>query len=102
MADATIPILGLGTSSVPQDYTVKGGQVLGLSAVRAQFDGSGAAGAFLPCVQILSAAGNVIRVGSTRPRSGPNGAVPPAGSASAIKGTAWATIGHSRCDRRLG
>ena len=39
MADATLQILGLGTSAVPLDYTVSGPQTLDLIAVKGDFDG---------------------------------------------------------------
>ena len=60
MSDATLQILRDAVKAVPIIYTVPGGQVLGLMGLRATFDGAGAAGAFLPSVQILSAAGAVM------------------------------------------
>lgn len=60
MADATIQISGLGSSSAPLDYKLSGEQEFYLAAVRAIFDGTGAAGAFQPAVQLLSPAGTVM------------------------------------------
>lgn len=60
MADATIQISGLGSSSAPLDYKLSGEQEFYLAAVRAIFDGTGAAGSFLPAVQLLSPAGTVM------------------------------------------
>ena len=60
MTDATQEISGLGTSSAPLTYTVADAEGFDLAGVRATFDGTGAGGAFLPCVQILSPAGHVM------------------------------------------
>jgi len=60
VSDATLQVLRDAVVSAPFTYTVPGEQLLGLVAVRASFDGSGAAGAFLPSVQIKSAAGAVM------------------------------------------
>jgi hypothetical protein len=60
VADATLQIQGLGTHSVPLDYTVSGAQSFGLVAIRAQFDGAAAAGSFKPCVQLVSPAGTIM------------------------------------------
>lgn len=55
MADAQI--LAAGQSSSPLDYTVPNAQEIVLNAVRAVFDGTGAAGNFLPCVTVVSDGG---------------------------------------------
>lgn len=47
-------------SDVPAVYELPSGVAFILKAVNASFDGSGAAGAFLPCVTILSDSGHVI------------------------------------------
>ena len=60
MADATQQILGLGTGLVPLDYNVTGDTDLDLVAVQADFDGSGSAVAFVPMVQIIGPAGQVM------------------------------------------
>jgi hypothetical protein len=60
VADATLQILGLGTSAVPLDYTVSGPQTLDLIAVKGDFDGSAAGVDFFPVVQIISPAGAVM------------------------------------------
>ena len=60
MADATLQILGLGTSAVPLDYTVSGPQILDLIAVKGDFDGSAAGVDFVPVVEIISPAGAVM------------------------------------------
>lgn len=49
-----------GDGPVPQDYTVAGAQTFDLQGVKADFDGSGAGGSFVPVVQILSPAGQVM------------------------------------------
>jgi hypothetical protein len=66
VADATLQILGLGTSAVPLDYAVSGPQILDLIAVKGVFDGSSAASAFVAVVQIISPAGEVMAT-STSP-----------------------------------
>lgn len=58
MADAQI--LATQVSAAPLVYTIPGGQEIILKALFASFDGTGAAGAFLPCVRILSDAGKVV------------------------------------------
>jgi hypothetical protein len=60
VADATLQILGLGTSAVPLDYTVSGPQTLDLIAVKGDFDGSAAGVDFVPVVEIISPAGAVM------------------------------------------
>jgi hypothetical protein len=45
---------------VPSSYQVKDAEEIELKAVNADFDGSGAGGAWLPCVTIVSDAGEVI------------------------------------------
>lgn len=66
MADATLQILGLGTSAVPLDYTVSGPQILDLLAVKGDFDGSAAGVDFVAVVEIISPAGAVMAT-STSP-----------------------------------
>jgi hypothetical protein len=60
VADATLQILGLGTSAVPLDYNVSGPQTLDLIAVKGDFDGSAAGVDFVPVVEIISPAGAVM------------------------------------------
>lgn len=55
--DRTQQILPGGQSSAPFTYTVPGSTSFTLLGVRASFDGSGAASAYLPCVQLVSDAG---------------------------------------------
>ena len=59
MADRTLQILPGGQSSAPFTYTLPASTAFTLLAVRAVFDGT-AAGAFLPCVQLVSDAGVVM------------------------------------------
>jgi hypothetical protein len=66
VADATLQILGLGTSAVPLDYNVSGPQTLDLIAVQGTFDGSSAAVDFVAVVEIVSPAG-VVMATSTSP-----------------------------------
>lgn len=58
MADVTI--LAPGTSSAPLDYPVGNAQEIILRSLKASFDGTGAAAAFLPAVQIISPSGTVL------------------------------------------
>jgi len=46
--------------AAPKDYTLQGSQELTLKAVRAAFDGTAAAGQFLPALQMLDPNGNVM------------------------------------------
>ena len=58
MADSQI--LATQVSAAPLQYVIPGGQEIILRALFASFDGTGAAGAFLPCVRIVSDAGKVV------------------------------------------
>jgi hypothetical protein len=60
MADRTVPIGNLGESDAPLTYTVPPSFSFTLMGVRASFDGAGAAGAFLPCVQLISDSGQMM------------------------------------------
>lgn len=60
MADRTVQILPGGQSAAPFTYTVPASTSFTLLAVRAVFDGSGAAGNFVPLVQLVSDAGVVM------------------------------------------
>lgn len=66
MADATLQILGLGTSAVPLDYNVPGSQTIDLIAVKGTFDGSSAAVDFVAVVEIIGPSGEVMAT-STSP-----------------------------------
>ncbi len=57
---ADVQILRAPSSAVPSNYTLPDAAELRLKAVYAEFDGSGAAGNWLPCVTILSDSGDVI------------------------------------------
>jgi hypothetical protein len=60
VASADVQILGSGAKAAPLDYTLPLGSELLLKAVRADFDGTGAAGAFLPALEIISDAGHSV------------------------------------------
>jgi hypothetical protein len=60
VAVETKEIASTPDGGAPVSYKVAGDQIFTLVGVRATFDGTGAAGAFLPCVQILSPAGHVL------------------------------------------
>src|SRR5215469_760366 len=53
-------IISSAISAAPKDYVLAGSQEFLLKAVRAVYDGSGAAGAYLPTFQLLDANGNVM------------------------------------------
>ncbi len=61
MAVSTLDIQSIPNGAAPQAYTVPGSQSFVLVGVRAIFDGTAAGSAFLPCVQIKSAAGHVMQ-----------------------------------------
>lgn len=60
MAEGTVPIAITSPGTSALSYTVPANQVLNLQAVRAVFDGTAAAGAFLPAVQIVNTNGAVM------------------------------------------
>lgn len=62
MAQGDAPLLVAGTSGTPVDYVVPGSQEIEPLSVHAVFDGSGAAGAFLPAVEIIGPGGVVASV----------------------------------------
>lgn len=53
------------TAAAPKDYTLSGTQEIQLKSVRAVIDGSGAATAFLPTLQLLDPNGHVMWEGAT-------------------------------------
>jgi hypothetical protein len=60
-----LPIVIPDTAVAPKDYTLSGTQELALKTVRALIDGSGAASAFLPTLQLLDPNGHVMWEGAT-------------------------------------
>lgn len=54
------PILDASVANAPKSYVVAGAQEIILKGVTASFNGSGAAGSYVPAVQIIDPAGNVI------------------------------------------
>lgn len=54
------PILDASVASAPKSYVVAGAQEIILKGVTASFNGTGAAGSYVPAVQIIDPAGNVI------------------------------------------
>lgn len=60
MSNATLQILGQGTSAVPLDVPITGNQLLDLISVKADFDGGAAGVDFVPMVEIVSDAGVVM------------------------------------------
>jgi hypothetical protein len=54
---AEIQVLGWGTQNAPAQRVTKDNEIMTLLAVDATFDGTGAAGSFVPAVQIVSDAG---------------------------------------------
>lgn len=60
-----LPIVIPDTAVAPKDYTLSGTQELALKTVRALIDGSGAATAFLPTLQLLDPNGHVMWEGAT-------------------------------------
>lgn len=69
-------LVARNTHSAPKDYMVPGAQQITLLSVQAEVDGSGAAGDFLPALQVLSPAGDVLWTGV------PNSAITAGGSVS--------------------
>lgn len=57
---ADVPIVNRATTTAPKDYTLPQSQEILLRAVRADIDGTGAAGVFLPALQLLSPDGVVM------------------------------------------
>lgn len=66
---ADIAIVASEVAATPQDYTLPGAQEILLRAVGCQVNGSAAAGAFLPALQMLDPAGHVMwtAVNESRP-----------------------------------
>lgn len=60
MADGTTFISVTRSGSAPEDYLVSGASSIDLLAARADFDGSGAGSDFLPALQIVDEAGQVV------------------------------------------
>jgi hypothetical protein len=60
MADGTLFVKVPSTGAAPEDYLVSGAAAIDLLAVRAVFDGTGAGGDFVPVVQIVNEAGEVM------------------------------------------
>lgn len=60
MAAPNVVLIARDTAAVPKDYLVPAAQEIEPIIVRADIDGSGAAGSFEPTLQVLSPAGDVI------------------------------------------
>jgi hypothetical protein len=60
VSEATTEISGIGDGQAPHEYVVPAAQSFDLLGVRATFDGAGAAGDFLPALQIISDAGHIL------------------------------------------
>jgi hypothetical protein len=57
-----VQVLAPGVSAAPLTYTVPGSQEILIKALSASFDGSGAAGAFVPAVRIIAPGGKLAGV----------------------------------------
>lgn len=57
---AETQVLGWGTQSAPAERVTKDAERFTLLAVNATFDGTAAASSFLPCVEVISDAGEVV------------------------------------------
>lgn len=55
-----VPIVNRATVAAPKDYTLPQSQEILLKAVRAELDGTNAAGSFLPALQLVSNNGDVM------------------------------------------
>ena len=55
-----VPLVNRASISAPKDYTLPQAQSIVLRAVQAEIDGTSAAGTFLPVVQLISDAGDVM------------------------------------------
>ena len=73
---ASEPVRSTAVVTAPKDYSIPAAQQIRLLSVRASFDGSGSASAWLPAVQILDNNGNVLVTAAD-----PNVSVAAAGSA---------------------
>jgi hypothetical protein len=54
-----VSILDSAVHAAPKGYTIKGAQEVVLKSVTASYDGSGAAGSFVPAVQLVDPSGAV-------------------------------------------
>lgn len=63
MANGTVQVLGIPTEPTPFDYQVTTPDALDLVAVIADYDGSAAGGSFVPMVELISPAGEVMAQG---------------------------------------
>lgn len=59
-----VQLAALATESAPLDYVVPSSAVVRLKSVHALFDGSGAAGAWLPAIELISDSGHTIALAS--------------------------------------
>lgn len=57
---ASVPLRSTANVAAPKDYSIPAAQVIRLLSVRAEYDGSGSAAAWLPALQILDNNGNVL------------------------------------------
>lgn len=55
-----VPIVNRAMVTAPKDYVLPQGQEILLKAVRAEIDGTGAGGSYLPALQLISDAGDVM------------------------------------------
>ena len=90
---ADVPLVNRAVESSPKDYTLPQAQEIILKAVTAEIDGTGAAGSYLPALQLISDAGDVmwtaldtgttVAAGGTQDVSWFPGVKPPAAAAPA-------------------
>lgn len=57
---ADVAIVNPATATAPKDYRLQLNQLLAIKAVKASFDGTGAAASYLPCLQLLAPDGTVM------------------------------------------
>ena len=98
---ADIAIRATATAAAPRDYTIPGAQEILPKAITATYDGTGAAGQFFPCLEVLDPGGNVMvaAVGSAAMSPGASADVSwfpglGAGGASATASGAWTQVFH--------
>ena len=98
---ADIAIRASATAAAPRDYTIPGAQEILPKAVSATMDGTGAAGQWFPCLQVLDPGGNVMFSAVSADPLSPGASADVswfpglgAGGSSAVASGAWTQVFH--------